>query len=654
MRASATAAARRSQRRPPGGAAQGRDRPLLRRRRVDGARRAARPGGAPQRPVLVLRVARAVDRAPRRHRREVHRRRGHGGLRRAGRARGRRAARRARGPGARATAFPSSASTCADRRQHRRGRAPAPRTRSSPATRSTSPRGSSRPRSRARCCSAPGPTRSSATPSTSSARAAVELKGKAEPVAAYRLLAVTGEVRRLRARHRTRRWSAAHDELTAARRRLRERARRSAPARSSRSSAAAGVGKSRLAAEFLAGLDATRRHAGAASPTARGSPTGPSSRSVKQLPARELARRRAAERSRRCSARRRATRRTEIAWAVRKLLEAAARIGRSSVVFDDIHWGEPTFLDLVEHVADWSRDAPILLLCLARPELLDRRPSWGGGKLNATDRAARAALDRGDRRADRRAARRRGASMPALRERIRAAAEGNPLFVEQMLAMVEESPASEVAVPRRSRRCSPRASTSSTLRARRRSSAARSRGRLFHRGAVAALAPEEPDVADRELARARAQGARPSEHGAAARRRRVPLPPPADPRRRLRRAPEGGARRAARALRGLARASEVPDLVELDEILGYHLEQAARYRAELGAASAELATKAAGAARRRGIARRRARGLERGRQPAHARRGALRAGRSSAARASDSDRPVAVHARQAEGRLRRP
>ena len=54
------------------------------------------------------------------------------------------------------------------------------------------------------------------------------------------------------------------------------------------------------------------------------------------------------------------------------------------VVFDDIHWGEPTFLDLVEHVADWSREAPILLLCLARPELLDLRPGWGGGKLNAT------------------------------------------------------------------------------------------------------------------------------------------------------------------------------------------------------------------------------------------------------------------------------
>ena len=54
------------------------------------------------------------------------------------------------------------------------------------------------------------------------------------------------------------------------------------------------------------------------------------------------------------------------------------------VVLDDLQWAEPTFLDLVEHVADLSRDAPIFLLCVARTELLDARPGWGGGKLNAT------------------------------------------------------------------------------------------------------------------------------------------------------------------------------------------------------------------------------------------------------------------------------
>ena len=74
----------------------------------------------------------------------------------------------------------------------------------------------------------------------------------------------------------------------------------------------------------------------------------------------------------------------EIAWAFRKQLEAVAREQPLVCVFDDLHWGEPTFLDLVEHVADLSRDAPILLLCMARPDLLDRRTGWGGGKVNAT------------------------------------------------------------------------------------------------------------------------------------------------------------------------------------------------------------------------------------------------------------------------------
>ena len=74
----------------------------------------------------------------------------------------------------------------------------------------------------------------------------------------------------------------------------------------------------------------------------------------------------------------------ETFWAIRRMFEAIAREGPLVLLFDDIHWGEATFLDLVEHVADWSRDVPILLVCMARPELLDTRPSWSGGKLNAS------------------------------------------------------------------------------------------------------------------------------------------------------------------------------------------------------------------------------------------------------------------------------
>ena len=71
-------------------------------------------------------------------------------------------------------------------------------------------------------------------------------------------------------------------------------------------------------------------------------------------------------------------------WAVRSLVEALARETPLVVVFEDVHWGEPTLLDLIEHLADWVRDAAVLLVCLARPELLDSRQGWGGGKVNAT------------------------------------------------------------------------------------------------------------------------------------------------------------------------------------------------------------------------------------------------------------------------------
>ena len=71
-------------------------------------------------------------------------------------------------------------------------------------------------------------------------------------------------------------------------------------------------------------------------------------------------------------------------WAVRKVLEHLARERPVVVVFDDIHWAEPTMLDLIEHVADWTRDAAVLVVCLARPELLDIRTGWGGGKMNAS------------------------------------------------------------------------------------------------------------------------------------------------------------------------------------------------------------------------------------------------------------------------------
>ena len=121
--------------------------------------------------------------------------------------------------------------------------------------------------------------------------------------------------------------------------------------------------------------------------------------------------------------------------AVRALFEALARGKPLVLVFDDIHWGEATFLDLVEHLADWARDAPILLVCLARPELLGARPGWGGGKLNATvalleplsDEECSQLIENLVGQAE---------LAEEVATRIAEAAEGNPLFVEEVLSML--------------------------------------------------------------------------------------------------------------------------------------------------------------------------------------------------------------------------
>src|SRR5437868_4901923 len=76
--------------------------------------------------------------------------------------------------------------------------------------------------------------------------------------------------------------------------------------------------------------------------------------------------------------------REELAWAARAWAQKLAEVQPLVLVFEDIHWAEEPLLELVEHLAAWVRDAPLLLICLARPELLDVRPDWGGGRLRAT------------------------------------------------------------------------------------------------------------------------------------------------------------------------------------------------------------------------------------------------------------------------------
>ena len=125
----------------------------------------------------------------------------------------------------------------------------------------------------------------------------------------------------------------------------------------------------------------------------------------------------------------------EIFWAARRLFEALARDRPLVIVIDDLQWAEPTFLDLVEHVADLARDAPVVLLCTARPELLEARPGWGGGKLNAASILLEPLGPDESRQLVGNLLSHASPSNEAA-ARIADACEGNPLFAEELLAML--------------------------------------------------------------------------------------------------------------------------------------------------------------------------------------------------------------------------
>jgi DNA-binding SARP family transcriptional activator/class 3 adenylate cyclase len=129
----------------------------------------------------------------------------------------------------------------------------------------------------------------------------------------------------------------------------------------------------------------------------------------------------------------------QLPWAVRQLLEVLADERPLLLFIDDVHWADAPLLDLVDYLVDWLR-APVLLVCAARPELLEIRPSWGGGHAQVhsvvlgplDDAAALRLLEHqlGQ-----------GHLSEVQRAQILRTAEGNPLFVEQLLQMSAEDPA---------------------------------------------------------------------------------------------------------------------------------------------------------------------------------------------------------------------
>jgi class 3 adenylate cyclase/tetratricopeptide (TPR) repeat protein len=283
----------------------------------------------------------------------------------------------------------------------------------------------------------------------------------------------------------------------------------------------------------------------------------------------------------------------ETFWAVRKLLEALAARSPLVVVLDDIHWAEGSFLDLIEYLAGWTAGAPLLLLCQARPELLETRPTWG----NASTIVRLEPLDADE--SETLIANLIGQAQLAedVTVQITKAAEGNPLFVEEFLRMLVDDgllqrengrwlsagDLSEITVP---------PSIAALLASRLDMLAPGERGvlergsvvgQVFYWGAVADLSPAEArqgvgaslqTLVRKELVRPAADGFA----GEDAFRFHHIL---------IRDAAYGGIAKLERA--GLherfaewleTKAGE--RLSEYEEIVGYHLEQAYRYRAELG------------------------------------------------------------------------
>ena len=290
-------------------------------------------------------------------------------------------------------------------------------------------------------------------------------------------------------------------------------------------------------------------------------------------------------------------------WAFRRLFEALASAGPLVVVIEDVHWAEESLLELIDYLVDWLQ-APVMILCLARPELLESKPRWGGGHPRVTsvvlspldDAQAHALVD----------LRLSGDTLTAAeRSQIVHAAEGNPLFVEQLLQASHESDwwSGEQQIPdtvqillaARLDRLGPGERAFITRAA--------VIGREFWLGAVVELMPDE--------ARASA-----NQHMLALVRRGLIHPDcsslPGEEQLRFHHIliSDVAYRSTSKALRAelherFAGWLEVRG-PQYDELVGYHLERAYRYRQELGDSEQDLARLAVRAADKLRAAGRRA------------------------------------------------
>ncbi|MFN8619746.1 MAG: adenylate/guanylate cyclase domain-containing protein [Chloroflexota bacterium] len=288
----------------------------------------------------------------------------------------------------------------------------------------------------------------------------------------------------------------------------------------------------------------------------------------------------------------------EVFWAVRRMIEILAEREPLVIVIDDIHWGETALLELIGHLAGGELSVPVLLLCTARHELLEKEPDWGEG-----DRMERIVLGPlGDDQAGAMVEALLGRSglSKAIRDKVTASAQGIPLYVEQLVSMLVDEGvirqvdgdwrladnAGDVKVP----------PTINALLAARLDRLVREErgvvetasviGQVFAGSALRHLAPEELKP---ELGRSlKALDTKQLVHA---------LSREADGEARFRfhhilvrdAAYHGLLKRARATLHERfvewadARNAESDRGLEFEEILGYHLEQAYRYLSELGA-----------------------------------------------------------------------
>jgi DNA-binding SARP family transcriptional activator/tetratricopeptide (TPR) repeat protein len=295
----------------------------------------------------------------------------------------------------------------------------------------------------------------------------------------------------------------------------------------------------------------------------------------------------------------------ETFWAVRTFIETLARRQPLVIVFDDIHWGEPTFLDLVDHVTDWTSDAPVLIICVARLELHDVREQWGGGKANATSVRLEPLSDADSATLLHNLA---GSDLEeSARQRIVETAGGNPLFVEEMLALLIEEGEDRAAVEVPATIQALLAARLDRLPNDERTAieSAAVEGKVFHEASVVELSGEERvAVHDALLALARRDLIRidkPVFSGEHAFRFRHLL---------IRDAAYDSIPKEMRAVLHERHGAWLENIgeraLELDEIIGYHYEQAFAYHAELGPVNEHVRAVGRAAAERLGTAGRRA------------------------------------------------